>query len=195
MAFNTGNSGDFLDFFKYNAKAGRFYFKDVEVKDPVFVADLGNIKTGWFFFKEGQAPEKVYDPSLSEPALRPDKKYTDKDGKERFCFIRGAEFNIFSNQLFGGVVNFGTTSLIVLNVLSDLHTKYEDGLKSNAGLLPVVSCKSVTEEKGKYGTNYKPNFVIEKWVPRPAEFDGDEPQAVQSQAPAPQAVAASVSEF
>ena len=38
---------------------------DVEIGRPTFVADLANIATGWLRFREGQAPERVIDPSWS----------------------------------------------------------------------------------------------------------------------------------
>lgn len=180
MAFYTG--GDAIDFLKYNAKAGRFYFKDQEIKDPVFIADIGNIKPGWFYLREGQAPEKVLDPSLNQHAPRPEMKYTDKEGKEKYCYQRGFEMNIFSNNLFGGVVQFGSTSNLVLKVISDLHSSFEAAPESKQGMLPVVVCSGVIEEKGQYGTNYKPNFSIQKWVSRPAEFDEGQSES----APAPQ---------
>lgn len=191
MAFNIG-SGEAVNFLKYNAKAGRFYYKDAEIQNPVFLVDFSTLKTGWFYYREGVAPEKVYDPSLSEPALRPEKTYKDASGKDVACFKRGAEVKIFSDTLFNGEADFGSTSLIVLKSLSDLHTAYEEGAKTNQGLFPVVSCKGVTEEKGQYGTNYKPNFVIEKWVPRPASWGGGaQPAKVVPTAP----VSSSVSEF
>lgn len=180
MALNiVSGGGDFDPFVKYNAKAGRWYVKkeegEVEVQNPTFVADFANIKTGWFHFSEGMAPSKVYDESLLSPAKKPDENHK-----------RGFEIRLYSEQAFGGVVQFGSVSSIVCGTISDLHTAYEEGVKQNPGKLPVVQCTGTEADKGKYGTNYKPLFQILKWVDRPAALAA--PQQTTA-APAPAAAA------
>lgn len=189
MALNiVSQGGDFDPYVKYNAKAGRWYIKgengEVEVQNPVFVADFANIKTGWLLFLEGQAPDKVWDVSLTQPAPKPSDAHK-----------RGFGLRLFSKTSFGGVVDLSGASMHLNGSINDLYTAYEVAPEAKQGLLPVVKFAGATPMKDKMGTNYKPNFVIEKWVARPAEFDGDTAQAVQSQAPAQQPVAASVSEF
>lgn len=193
-------SGDFDPYVKYNAKAGRWYVKDgdveKEVQNPVFVADFEGIKTGWLYFREGSAPEKVFDPNLKEEAPKPDKTYTDSEGKTRDCFRRGFEVRLFSKASFGGVVVLNGASMHLNNAIGALYNQYEAGKASNPGALPVIKFVGSTPMKDKLGTNYRPDFVIDKWVPRPSEFDAAAP--VQA-TPAPQAqpapVASAVSEF
>ena len=74
MGFMTAPSGggDFKVFVSYNAKAGRWYTKrdgkdepQFEVTDMTAVFDMQGLKTGWFKFSAGIAPEKVMDPSFT----------------------------------------------------------------------------------------------------------------------------------
>lgn len=183
MALNL-NSGDFKPFVKYNAKAGRWSIRkdkaDVEVQNPVFVADFEGIRTGYFYFRDGAAPEKILDPSLTQMAPKPDKTYIDtKDGnKVKPCFIRGFELNLYSPSNFGGLVEFSATAGVTCQAINELHSLYEAGLKENPGKLPVVEVKGSEAIKGDYGTNYKPLFVIQKWIDRPNDMK------VGAQAPA-----------
>lgn len=184
MALNiVSQGGDFDPYVKYNAKAGRWYIKgengEEEVQSPVFVADFANIKTGWLLFLEGQAPDKVWDASLTQPAPKPSDAHK-----------RGFGLRLFSKSFFGGVVDLSGASMHLNNAVNDLYVSYEAAPEAKQGLLPVVKFTGATPMKDKMGTNYKPNFVIEKWVPRPAEFD-----ASNDEAPAQAAPAASVSEF
>lgn len=164
MALNLGSSGgDFLPFLKYNAKAGRFYKRvdktDVEVPPPSFVADLGNIKTGWFAYAEGQAPSIVYDANLSTPALKPSDKHK-----------RGFKFNIFGKDPIPGVMEFSSASMHACASLNEVYTIYEAEAPKNDGKMPVIQCTGVVPQKDAMGTNYKPTFVISKWVDAPQEL-------------------------
>jgi hypothetical protein len=184
MALNIVSSGgDFDPYIKYNAKSGRWYLKDdVEVQNPVFVADFANIKTGWLWFAAGAAPDKVWDTSLTQPAAKPSEAHK-----------RGFGLRLFSNTSFGGVVDLSGASMHLNSAVNDLYSAYEAAPEAKQGLLPVVKFTGSTPMKDKLGTNYKPNFAIEKWVPRPAEFDAVTEKAASS--PAPAATSASVSEF
>lgn len=205
MGLNIASQGgDFDPYCKYNAKSGRWFAKqgeqEVEISNPTFVADFANIKTGWFYFKAGQAPEKVFDPSLSEAAPKPQRTYVDDNGKTRDCFSRGFEMRLFSKASFGGegVVVISGSSMHLNNAISELYEQYEKEAGSHAGELPVVQCTGAAPMKDKFGTNYKPTFVITKWAKRPAELDGasggnDTAPTPQPKAAAP--VAQTVSEF
>lgn len=172
MALGLGN-GEFTPFVKYNAKSGRWSIrkdkKDVEVPAPTFVADMSHIRTGWFYLRDGAAPEKIYHKSRTEKAPRPDRKWTD-NGKEKLCFMAGAELNLFSPKFFDGVVEFLTTSFTALGSLDELDDAYIAGVVANPGKLPVVECASTEPVKGDYGINYKPIFKITGWVDAPAEL-------------------------
>lgn len=182
MALNIVQSGEFKPYVKYNAKAGRWYVKkddaEVEVPNPAFIADFDNIKTGWFLFLEGQAPNIVYDPSLTQPAQKPSDAHK-----------RGFEVNLFSEKLFGGEVVMTAASMHVCNAMNDVYVQYESERSANAGKLPVIQCDGTTPMKDKMGTNYRPNLKLVKWVDRPAAFGAQKEQA----APAPSV--SSVSEF
>lgn len=196
------DSGDFVPYVKYNAKAGRWYVKgdsgDVEVMSPVFVADFANIRTGWLYFSAGSAPERVMDETLTHPAPKPDRTYTDDKGKVRDCFSRGFMLDLFSDACFGGVAELSSTSAVMNKAINGLYEQYEVSPEAQAGKLPVVKFVQAAPITGKHGTNYEPVFQIEKWVDRPAAFDVDTPVVAQVAPvqPAPVAVGAnSVSEF
>jgi len=201
---DIGNSGgNFTPWVKFNAKAGRWYVKgdngDVEVTNPTFVADFQNIKTGWFYFSAGAAPERVLDPALTQRATKPDRTFTDKNGNVKDCFKRGFMLNCFSNNSFGGVVELSSTAESICTPIGALYGQYSNAPESKTGKLPVVAVKGASPVTGKHGTNYTPLFEIVKWVDRPVEFDGMEsnhvaPQPVAAPAPAPVA-ASSSSEF
>lgn len=197
-------AGDFDPFVKYNGKAGRWYVQkdeqEVEVSNPVFVADFDKIKTGWFYFKTGSAPEKVFDKSLSEAAPKPERTFVDDKGVVRDCFRRGFELRLFSNAHFGGVVVMNGSSMHLNNAINALYDAYEAGKAANPGMLPVVACSGTEPMKDKHGTNYKPLMSIVKWVARPVELDSGAVSAPATQAPQPvpqpaPAPAASISEF
>lgn len=156
--------GDFDPYAKYNAKSGRWYYKDgdneVEVNDPSFVADFDNIKTGWMLFLEGQAPDRVFDKDLSTPAPKPSDAHK-----------RGFVLRLFSKNSFNGVVELSATSMHVCNAINELYEQYEAKRADNVGKLPVIKANGSTPSKDKFGTNYKPNLSIEKWVARPVDFD------------------------
>ncbi len=156
--------GDYLPYVKFNSKAGRWYVKkddkETEVTNPVFVADFANIKTGWYFYAEGQAPNIVLDASLTDPAPKPTDKHK-----------RGFTIHLFSQKQFGGVVELNGASMHLCNSIAEVYGEYEKDSPANAGKLPVVSCTGTLPMKDKMGTNYKPVFKIEKWVDRPSEFD------------------------
>ncbi len=180
MALNiVTQGGDFDPYVKYNAKSGRWYLKDdVEVVNPVFVADFANIKTGWLLFAAGTAPDKVWDASLTQPAPKPSDMHK-----------RGFGLRLFSKASFGGIVDLSGASMHLNSAVNDLYSAYEAAPEAAKGMLPVVKFTGSTPMKDKQGTNYKPNFVIEKWVARPPEFDASSDQ------PSPAAAASSASEF
>ena len=40
-------------------------------------------------------------------------------------------------------------------------------MEANPNKVPLVTIKGVTPEKGKFGTNYRPDLSVSKWVERP----------------------------
>lgn len=167
---NLANSsgGDFDPYLSFNAKAGRWYSKpddggeQYEVTNMIAVFDLSNIKTGWFAFAEGAAPEKVFDPSLTQAAPKP--------GNDRAK--RGFEVRVFSEKNIGGVREFSSTAGVAIEAINTIYDAWEAAPESKAGKLPVIKCKAVTPVKTKHGTNYAPVLEIVSWVDRPAELAG-----------------------
>ncbi len=183
MSLYQAPSGDGTNYVKFNGKAGRWYVKkdgaEVEVQNPVFVMDLPNAKRAWMHFQEGQAPNVVYFPSLDAQVAKPSENHK-----------LGISVKLFSNQLFGGVVKLEANSINTCKAINDLYEVYTKSEDAKKGLLPVVKVTGATPVKGNYGTNYAPQFVIEKYVPRPAELSEE-----TTATPAPQVVQSSVSEF
>lgn len=184
----VSQGGDFLPYVKYNGKAGRWYVKkdegEVEVTNPVFIADFENIKTGWLAFQEGMAPDVVLDAVVGQQGPRPSDRHK-----------RGFRLELFSNAMFGGLVELLGASMHLNSAIQDIYAEYDTGKANNPGKLPVVKCTGTTPMKDKMGTNYRPVFVIEKWVDRPVEMTAEAaPQKAQTATPPAQA-SSGVSEF
>lgn len=191
LDIGTENTGDFVPWVKYNSKAGRWYIKDdagndLEVDKPVFVADFAEIKTGWFYFSAGAAPERVLDPSLTSRAPKPDKTFVDEKGKTRDCFKRGFALNVFSEKAFGGVCELSSVANAICAPIGELYEKYANAAEKEEGKLPVVQFVKANAITGKHGTNYEPVFDIVKWVDRPTEFDASTNDDTTTNTPTPE---------
>lgn len=173
MALNIGGSGSIKPYVKFNAKSDKWFVRapeggDKEIPRPTFLIDLKNIRTGWFRFLEGQAPERRIDPSLDHPAPSPG------DG-----FKRGFVVMTFSQKFFGGAVEFGSASIHLSNAIRDVYAKFEEeaGRPENTGKVPVVTCAGAEPMKDKFGTNYRPKLDLVKWADRPPELPDASPVA------------------
>ncbi len=171
MGLNIGGSGTIKPYVKYNAKADKWFVRspeggDQEIMRPTFLLDLKNISTGWLRFREGQAPERVIDPSLDWAAPSP--------GED---FKRGFVVAAYSPKFFGGAVEFSSASIHLSNAIRELYAAFEEqGAKpENRGKVPVVSCSGSEPMKDKYGTNYRPKLDIVKWVDRPDDLPDESP--------------------
>ena len=171
MGLNIGGSGIIKPYVKYNAKADKWFVRspeggDQEIARPTFLLDLKNIRTGWLRFREGQAPERVIEPTLDRAAPSPAED-----------FKRGFVVTAFSPKFFGGTVEFSSASIHLSNAIRELYAMFEEqGAKpENRGKVPVVACTGSEAMKDKYGTNYRPRLEIVKWVDRPAELVDESP--------------------
>ncbi len=171
MPLNIGGSGTVKPYVKYNAKADKWFVRapeggDQEIARPIFLLDLKNIRTGWLRFREGQAPERVIDPSLDRTAPNP--------GED---FKRGFVVTAFSQKFFGGAVEFASASIHLSNAIRDIYAAFEEqGSKTeNRGKVPVIACTGSDPMKDKFGTNYRPRLEIVKWADRPAELQDASP--------------------
>ena len=168
MPLNIGVSGSIKPYAKYNSKADKWFAKgpegDLEIQRPTFLADLKNVATGWLCFREGQAPERVIDPSLDNSAPSP--------GQD---FKRGFVLAVYSQKFFAGFAEMSSASIHFSNAVRELYQQYEDQQGSNPGLVPVVECTGSEAMKDKYGTNYRPKLHIIKWAERPADLPDASP--------------------
>jgi hypothetical protein len=171
MPLQIGGSGTVKPYVKYNAKADKWFVRspeggDMEIARPMFLLDLKNIRTGWLRFREGQAPERLIDPSLDRVAPSP--------GED---FERGFVVSAFSQKFFGGAVEFSSASIHLSNAVRDLYAAFEEqsGLPENRGRVPVVACTGADPMKDKYGTNYRPRLKLVKWADRPADLPDASP--------------------
>jgi hypothetical protein len=165
---NIGASGSIKPFVKYNAKADKWFIKgengDVEIARPAFLADLANVATGWLRFREGEAPERVIDPSLDRAAPSPGEG-----------FKRGFVLSVFSQKFFGGLVELSSASIHTGNAVREVYQAFEEQRGSHPGQVPLIACTGSEAMKDKYGTNYRPTLALVKWIDRPAELPDENP--------------------
>jgi len=165
---NIGASGSIKPFAKYNAKADKWFAKgtdgDIEIARPTFAADFANIATGWLRFREGQAPERLIDPSLDRAAPCPDEG-----------FKRGFVLSVFSQNFFGGLAELSSASIHMGNAIREVYQIFEEQRVSHPGQVPVIACTGSEPMKDKYGTNYKPKLELVKWADRPAGLPDESP--------------------
>ncbi len=160
---NIGSSGEFTPYVKFNGKSGRWYRPgveaDIEIAPDLFLADLANIKTGWFLFMEGQAPQRVIDASLEHAAPSPGPN-----------FKRGFVVNVYSRKHFEGLAELSSASLHMGNAMREVYMQFQDQRGNNPGKVPVIKCSGNEMMKDKFGNNFKPILTLEKWADRPPEM-------------------------
>ena len=168
MAFMEapGGDGEFTVYVKYNAKAGRWYTKDdapnaaeFEVVNMTAVFDIPNLKTGWFLFQAGSAPDKAINAQLSAWGPKPSDAHK-----------RGFQINLFSDKNLLGVREFASTAGSEIEAMNGLYDAYLAAPEAAQGKLPVVRCAGVLPVTGKHGVNYAPVLEIVAWVDRPAQL-------------------------
>jgi hypothetical protein len=168
MPLNIGANGSIKPYVKFNAKADKWFAKgetgDLEISRPTFIADLANIVTGWLRFREGQAPERVIDPSHDQAAPCPGEG-----------FKRGFVLAVYSQNFFGGFAELSSASIHMGNAIREAYSAFEAQRGSHPGQVPVIACTGSEPMKDRYGTNYRPKLEIVKWVDRPAELTNQSP--------------------
>lgn len=164
MPFNleSTKTGDFIPYAKYNAKSGRWYTKtdtgdEFEISNLNAVFDLENIRSGWFHYAEGQAPDVCWD--IGETILAP----PSTEHKRGFSVI------IYGKEL-QGVREFSSTANVVIDAMTQLYNTFLSAPERKSGQVPVVTCSNIQPLKSKYGTNYQPTLTISRWVARPAQL-------------------------
>jgi hypothetical protein len=172
MPLNIGGRGVGKPYVKYSAKADKWFVRgsdggDVEIQRPTFLVDFDNIATGWLRFREGQAPERMMDPSLDRTAPSPG------DG-----FKRSFVVNTHSRAIFGGIAEFASASTHVGDAMNELYRTYETERGQRSSKLPVVACVGAQQMKDRFGINYQPRFEILDWLDRPPDLPDDSPVEV-----------------
>tara|TARA_X000001388_G_scaffold26529_1_gene18677 strand:- start:1816 stop:2388 length:573 start_codon:yes stop_codon:yes gene_type:complete len=169
MPLNLGNDGgSSKKFIRYMASIGSWSkseknengdYQDVKFEFSQAVFDFSNIRTGWAVFAKGMSPEWVMDESLTEQASKPD------DGRE---WKRGFKVDIFSQQMFGGTVEWSSNSTGASMGIADLYSAYEK--QAEDGKLPAVKFTGVKPVKVGMGSTNVPLFEITKMVATPEEL-------------------------
>lgn len=159
MNLNPGGSGDYSEYIKYNAKAGRWYIKgaegmpEVEVERPKMAFDFAGVKTGWIAYPAGAGPVKYWDP----PGGTADKPNVDK-------IKRGFEIMVWNSQI--GWREFSSTAGAVINQVLIMEQQYELGMAQYPNQVPVFQCAGVNALTSKHGVNYEPLFELVSWIDR-----------------------------
>ncbi|HSM19888.1 MAG TPA: hypothetical protein VK844_05915, partial [Hyphomicrobiales bacterium] len=164
-----GGSASIKQYAKFNAKADKWFVKgpdgdDAEIPRPTFVADLANIATGWLRFREGEAPERLIDPSLDRAAPSPGEG-----------FKRGFVLSVFSPKFFGGLVELSSASIHMGNAIREVYQAFDEARGEHPGQVPVIACTGSEPMKDKYGTNYRPKLQLVRWVDRPSGLPDESP--------------------
>ena len=164
------NSGAFVPFMKYNAKAGRFYarFKDiqgdVELPIPLRLAfDFPHIQTGWIRFNpQGGLPEVTWDLTVEQEADAPSEKHK-----------RGFRVLVYGTQQVPGARNerigvreIMANSAVFIETINAMYGEYEALASTRPDEVPVFQCGRTDSIKGVHGINYRPVFTLERWVSR-----------------------------
>jgi hypothetical protein len=189
MPLIIGGGGDSKPFIRFklqvnawemSSEAGMIEF---EWNSPV-VFDIENIQLGWLLLGEG----------LREWQPWPNNNQTAKPHEGEWK--TGFEVNVFSKALFGDepVRQFSSSQTGALEFIKKLYNECESNFGS--GQVPVIEITGAKATRIGRGTTRIPEFVIKKWIDRPAELasQNHSPSAPQpAEAPAP--AAAEVDEF
>jgi hypothetical protein len=173
MPLNLQNGGNAVPHVRWLASTSSWTYSSESGMQPFqltrAIFDLANIRTGWGQFFENEAPQWVWDRSLTEPAPRP------ADGEWK----RGFRVMVLLPKDFGDerLREFATTGTGAVMGIDALYTEYEKQTADHPGKVPVVAFTGATPIKvGKGNTNI-PKLEIVGWVDRPEGLDSDSRQA------------------
>ena len=176
---SDGNGGgQFYDKLRFNAQGGVWFMKnqDGETRFPTgftCVFDMESLQTGWSRYN-GQFVDFIADPSLSESAPVPQLGADEEDR-----WKRAFKLLVFSNDTFGGTLEFMHQARTVTSAFNALYGEFE--VKKDGNKLPVIEVDGNPEKVGDY---YGPSWKIAKMVDRPAALGAQE---ASPKAPAPAA--------
>jgi len=174
--------GQFYDKLRFNSTGGNWWMKDGggEKRFPTgftCVFDMDSLQTGWSRFN-GTFPVFEPDPSLSESAAMPPPDPIDPDKKWKRAF----KLLVFSNDHFGGTVEFMHDAGTVTRAFSALYSEYE--AQKDGNKVPVIEVDGNPTKAGDY---YAPNWKIVKMADRPSSLPEVGAQEAPPKAPAPAA--------
>lgn len=156
------------------------------------VLDLDTLQLGWMRDgAQGQAPEKKWNPTISQATQRPD-----ESKKPSGAFAWSAALSIRCAIGGGDAATWEQASFGAYDAFSKLAKQIsaEWGEKSQNGrLLPLVKQTGVETQQLKSGSSNKPVLTVVDWVERPDCLKADAPAIATgaSATPAPAAPALS----
>ena len=180
LGLQTGGGGDFLDFVKYDARAGRIFRSNKVdgIDTPVDITktfkavfDLENIQVGWIRFGAGVGPD-MHLVALGQP-LPP--QPANPTGDKALAYKQGFRVTMkLAPQCGGDVREMTSTANVTISAIDTLYDAWQAGQAANPGKLPVVGlidAEPITSGSGaKKSTNYRPDFSIVGWTNRPADL-------------------------
>lgn len=186
MPLNLGGGGQFTPHIRWMASVSAWAIS-VDGGQPVtchlqqFLCDLWNIRTGWCYFPQGEAPQWVLDNSLTDPAPKPDDN-----------FSRAFAVNLYNSQVFDGVNlrEFATSAIGASMGIQSLYEAFErESPGHTRGELPIVEYSGAVPTKVGKGNTNVPQMKIIGWHPRPTDCPDEPPMKGQEAQPTAQAPA------
>jgi hypothetical protein len=158
---------------KYDAKARVFKVDDKTLTSLTAIFDIERSEVGWIKFADNTTPEFNLVPidALGNGAAYPPMP-DERDSRGRPAWRRGFRCRVkLSDKLAGSgptLREWASCALATIRGFDQLHDQWLAGKQT--GKVPVVSCNEFEEEPGQFGSNYRPVFKIEKWIPRPQDM-------------------------
>ena len=168
MSLDLGNDSNFTPYIRWMASVqawrenGEDGPQQVEIENVVM--DLENIRQGWGFFAEGEAPSWEWDNGSRAPRPSTDHK-------------RGFSVLLYSPRTFGADSpsrEWSSTATGAIKGLEAVHEEFERKRGENAGKLPVVAYTGSTAVRVGKGNTSIPNFQIVDWTDRPDGLVADD---------------------
>lgn len=171
---NGAGGADFLPIVKYDARSGRMARIDREGGENhshdisrtfKAVFDFENLEGGYIRFAAGLAPDfKIARLADGNPVANPGDGY--KKGVRIIVKL--------AKDCGGDVRELASNAKAFVKAAKKLYGEYLEGVKKNAGKLPVVAMNDSYAETSGEGatrsTNYVPVFEITGWVNRPDDL-------------------------
>lgn len=165
---------DILDIVKFDAKAGRLIrvdrvdgqkMEEDITDDFAAVMDLANIQRGWAHFPPGAAPQWAMAHHSKPFPARPAGEEWKQGFRMKVLLARTCAAKPDDVRELAG------TSGALKEAVGALFVAWEEH-GSDPDALPIVKLDGTERRKTKHGPVYVPQFVIAKWIDRPAALEG-----------------------